>query len=223
MTLGLCLVAIRLVAADEPTGQKTANSREVLQGLQKRMASVHSISLEFKQERRLKLFDDPLITEGMMLIESPDRIRWETTTPYQSLLLGNGKSIAQFERIGADWKKLSSPPAMKHVMQQMTLMQQGKFDALSGDFDIQVSTGAMTIITLVPKNKDLRGMLASLEVRMLPDLSATREVVMNEPGGDFTKIAFSHEQREVKFPAGTFDLAKPVDIAAVKAAVGHAP
>jgi len=65
--------------------------------------------------------------------------------------------------------------------------------------------------------------LSSLEVKMAPDFSATREVVMHEPDGDFTRILFSREKRDMKFPPGTFDQTKPLDIAAVKAAMGNAP
>jgi hypothetical protein len=46
---------------------------------------------------------------------------------------------------------------------------------------------------------------------------------MNEPSGEFTRIIFHLEKRGVKFPPGTFDQTKPLDIAAVKAALGHAP
>jgi hypothetical protein len=66
-------------------------------------------------------------------------------------------------------------------------------------------------------------MLASLEIRMQPDFSTTREVVMHEPGGDLTRIIFNREKRNVKFPPKAFDQAKPLDIAAVKTAVGDAP
>ena len=62
------------------------------------MAAVRSVYMEFTQERHLSLFAEPLKSEGVMLIEKPDRIRWETTAPYQSILLGDHKSVAQFER-----------------------------------------------------------------------------------------------------------------------------
>ena len=54
---------------------------------------------------------------------------------------------------------------------------------------------------MVPKDKDVRTMLASLEIRMEPDFSATREVVMNEPNGDKTRILFRREKRGVKLLA----------------------
>ena len=112
---------------------------------------------------------------------------------------------------------------LKRVMEQMSLMHQGKLDALTADFTLSVATGSVAVVTMVPKDKDVRTMLASLEIRMEPDFSATREVVMNEPGGDKTRILFRREKRAVKFPAGTFDQLKPLDVAAIKAAANDAP
>jgi hypothetical protein len=58
---------------------------------------------------------------------------------------------------------------------------------------------------------------------MQPDFSGTRAVVMNEPGGDLTRITFHNEKRDARFPAGSFDQIKPLDLAAVQAAVKNAP
>ena len=197
----------------------------VLADLQHKMASVKSVYLEFTQERVLKLFSEPLKTEGVMLIERPDKIRWETTAPYQSILLGDQKSVAQFEFNDGKWEKLKLgfPQLLQRVMQQMALMNQGKLDALMTDYSISVSTGAMTVLTMIPKDENVRSMMSSLEVHLPPDLSATREVVMNEPNGDLTRITFKNEKRDVNFPADTFDQAKPLAIAAVQTAVKNAP
>jgi outer membrane lipoprotein-sorting protein len=211
--------------AADPALQPVSNPGPILDDLQRKMSSLRSVYLEFTQERHLKLFTEPLKSEGVMLMERPNQIRWETTAPYQSILLGNDKSVAQFERTDGEWKKLrlGFPEMLKRVMEQMSLMHQGKVDALTRDFTVAVATGAVAVVTLVPKDKTVREMLASLEIRMQPDLSATREVVMNEPTGEFTKIIFQRERRDVKFPPNTFDQTKPVDIAAVKVATSNAP
>ena len=211
--------------ADEPTFKPVSDARPILQDLQRKMASVESVYLEFTQERQLKLFSEPLKSEGVMLIKKPDQIRWETTAPYQSILLGNKKSVAQFERNDGKWEKLKLgfPQMLKRVMDQMTLMHQGNLEALTSDFTVNVSTGKVAIITMIPKDKEVRSMLASLEIRMKPDFSATTEVVMNEPGGDLTRIIFRREKRNATIPPGAFDQIKPLDVAAIKAAVGHEP
>ena len=218
------LAALTAFSAPGDPPPATAPS-PVLQALQQQMASVRSVYLEFTQERDLKLFSEPLKSEGVMLIERPDRIRWETTAPYQSILMSDQKSVAQFEFNDGKWEKLKLgfPQLLQHVMQQMALMNQGKLDALKADYTITATTGALTVLTLVPKDENVRGMLSSLEIHLPPDLSEMREVVMNEPNGDLTRITFHNQQRGVAFPASTFDQAKPLELAAVKAALKNAP
>lgn len=223
--IGLLLTGTARSAESDTAVQPVADPRPILEDLQRKMKSVTSVYFEFAQERQLKLFAEPLKSEGVMLIDQPDQIRWETTAPYQSILLGNHKSVAQFERTDGEWKKLKLgfPQMLKRVMEQMSLMHQGKLDALTRDFTISVVTGSVAVVTMVPKDENVRAMLVSLEIRMQPDFSATREVVMNEPGGDLTRIIFHREKRDVKVPPGAFDQTKPLDLAAIKAAVGDGP
>ncbi len=207
-----------LTAAEIPL-TPVADPAPLLAELQRKMSTLTTVYLEFDQERHLALFSEPLKSSGVMVIDRPDLIRWETTTPYQSILLGNRKSVAQFEQVDGKWKKLKLgfPQMLKRVMEQMSLMHQGKLDALTADFTLSVATGSVAVVTMVPKDKDVRSMLASLEIKMEPDFSATREVVMNEPNGDKTRILFRREKRGVKLPAGTFDQTKPLDVAAIQA------
>jgi outer membrane lipoprotein-sorting protein len=220
------LLAFALLAAADAPLQPVADPQPILQDLQHKMSSLGSVYFELTQERHLKLFTEPLTSEGVMLIERPDRIRWETTVPYQSILLGDKKSVAQFEYADGEWKKLKLgfPQMLQRVMDQMALMNQGRLDALTGDYAISVATNSsVAVVTLVPKDENARAMLSSLEVKMLPDFSATREVVMHESNGDYTRIVFNRERRNVAFPPGTFDQGKPVPIGLIRASVSHAP
>jgi outer membrane lipoprotein-sorting protein len=221
----LLLLAVIVRAADAPPLTPVADPKPILADLQQKMSSLTSVYLEFTQERQLKLFAEPLKSEGVMLMDRPGLIRWETTSPYQSILLGSQKAVAQFEFADGKWTKLKLgfPQMLKRVMDQMTLMHQGKIDALTSDFTVSVATGAVTVVTMVPKDENVRALLTALEIHLHPDLSATREVVMREPGGDFTRIIFNREKRNVKFPETTFDQTKPLDIAAIKTAANHAP
>ena len=206
-------------------GHTLAAPPQTLMDLQQKMAGVKSVYLEFTQERVLKLFSDPLKSEGVMLVERPDEIRWETTAPYQTILLGDHNSVAQFEFNDGKWEKLKLgfPQLLQRVMQQMSAMNQGNIGAMLTDYNASVATNTDVVLTFVPKDENVRGMMSSLEVHLPPDLSTTREVVMNEPDGDLTRITFQNEKRDVTFPAGTFDQTKPLAIADVKAAVKVAP
>src|SRR5215471_5652076 len=218
------LATIASLAAESPL-QPLANPTPLLQDLHRKMSALDSVYFEFTQERHLKLFAEPLKSEGVMLIQRPDQIRWETTSPFQSILMGNHETVAQFEKEDGQWRKLKLgfPQMLRRVMEQMSLMHQGKMDALTADFNVSVATGAVAVVTLKPKDETVRSVLPSLEIHMLPDFSTTREVVMNEPNGDLTRILFREEHRDVKFPPGTFDQNKPVDVSVIKKAVGRGP
>src|SRR5882762_310840 len=220
------LVLVTLTAnAAETSLHPVANPAPVLEDLHRKMSALDSVYFEFTQERQLKLFAEPLKSEGVLLIGRPDKIRWETTSPFQSILMGNHESVAQFEKEDGQWKKLKLgfPQMLRRVMEQMSLMHQGKMEALTGDFNVSVATGAVAVVTLKPKDESVRSVLSSLEIHMLPDFSTTREVVMNEPNGDLTRILFREEHRDVKLPPGTFDQNKPIDVAVIKKAVGRGP
>jgi outer membrane lipoprotein-sorting protein len=221
----LASVFAAFAATNESRSQTVSDPQPILRDLQQKMSSVNSVYLEFTQERVLKLFSEPLKSEGVMLIERPGKIRWETTAPYQTILLGDKNSVAQFEFNDGKWEKLKLgfPQLLQHVMQQMSAMNQGRLDALTNDYSASVATNGETVVTMIPKDENMREMMSSLEVHMQPDFSATREIVLNEPDGDLTRIIFQNEKRGVKFPAGTFDQASPLEISAVKAAVKNAP
>src|SRR5262245_45418516 len=78
-------VALRLLtfiaAADESALVPVADPAPLLQELGRKMAAVRSVYLEFTQERHLKLFNEPLKSQGLMLIDKPGLIRWETLSP----------------------------------------------------------------------------------------------------------------------------------------------
>jgi outer membrane lipoprotein-sorting protein len=227
MRWALAVLALTTLTGNtaETSLHPVANPAPVLEDLHRKMSALNTVYFEFTQERHLKLFAEPLKSEGVLLIGRPDKIRWETTSPFQSILMGNHETVAQFEKEDGQWKKLKLgfPQMMRRVMEQMSMMHQGKMDALTADFNVSVATGSVAVVTLIPKDQSIRSVLSSLEIHMTPEFSTTREVVMNEPNGDLTRILFREEHRDVNLPPGTFDQNKPVDVAQIKKAVGRGP
>jgi len=85
---------VTAATAQDPLLQPLADSRPVLQELQRKMSEVRSLYLEFTQERHLKLFSEPLKSEGVMLFDRPTLIRWETISQWRSLkaTMANGQN-----------------------------------------------------------------------------------------------------------------------------------
>src|SRR6266576_2015884 len=66
------LMSASVTMADDSSLKPLADPRPILQDLQRKMSSLRSVYLDFTQERHLKLFTEPLKSEGVMLMERPN-------------------------------------------------------------------------------------------------------------------------------------------------------
>lgn len=188
------------------------------------LGGTKSVWSEFRQERVLSLFDDPLVTTGVMIFQSPSRVRWETTEPYHSALLADGKEVAQYEWIGSERKRINIgyPRGLRRMMSEISALHQGRLAEKTKEYDLRAWRGESIRIEMVPKDRGLREIVSSIEFEMTPDFSRTLRIVMNEPNGDLTRIIVEGERRDVKLDPATFRLADPPPLESVRPAAPEA-
>lgn len=206
----LVLAAVHAAAGAGPESGALAHE-DIRAQIRERMLSARNVCSRFEQERRLSLFDQPMLSEGIMVFEAPDRIRWETTAPYHSLFIADGPDTGQFEWLDGKRVKLAMklPRAMLKVLAQISAIHQGRLDEAEKDFDITIRTGDPAAIIFTPKTGPGRALLEAIELSMSPDFSETRRVEMREPNGDSMRINIKSEKRGVRLPPGAFDLEEP--------------
>lgn len=230
IAVGLCTAGV-VSAGDEPPTPPSAPRLEAaardpvsreppsLADVQQALSRARTVLSRFTQERHLALFDEPLRSEGFLCSESSGRLRWEITDPYRSILVSDGRGVAQFEWINEAWQKLDLglADALEAVVRQIGLVIQGRY----GDEDTgyAVTTGhdgEGPVLTLVPRAPALRRMLDSIEVQLAPDLRGTRQVLLRETSGDYTRIRFSDQQINGAFLEDTFNRTQPLPLETVR-------
>ncbi|MCX7806358.1 MAG: outer membrane lipoprotein carrier protein LolA [Planctomycetota bacterium] len=208
-------------AAGPGDARDQEESKRLIADIKASLGGIRSLWCEFRQVRRLKLFEEPLESRGAIMFERPRSIRWETTSPYRSCIVSNGGTPAQFEWRDGRRVRLDSPfpRPMGKVLDQIAAMHRGDFEALGREYEITAARrdGGVSL-TMIPRDPGAGRVFSSLEIRMPADLSEVREVVLSEPGGDSTTISFEGGRRDVTFPDGTFDTRDPADIETVRAA-----
>jgi outer membrane lipoprotein-sorting protein len=205
----------------QPTNPPAAVS---LEDISRAMAKADTVFSRFTQERHLSLFNEPLRSEGYLCFQKPGRVRWETTRPYKSILVSDGRGVAQFEWVDDKWRKLDLglADALQNVVAQIAGVMEGRYTSDRRSYAASVTNSADgPVITLVPRDQAMRKMLAAIEVHLAPDLQATRRVVLRETGGDTTDIRFSEQVVGLVLPEKTFDRSAPVAIEQVRAASGR--
>jgi outer membrane lipoprotein carrier protein len=183
------------------------------------LASAKTVFTHFVQERHLSLLTEPLRSEGYLCFEQPERIRWEVTSPYKSILVSDGSGVAQFEWVDEKWQKLELglAAAMQQVVAQIAGVMKGQYTHNSREYSVALSNPpAGPVITLTPRNERMRRMIQAIEVHLAPDLKATRQVVLRENNGDYTDIRFDHQVVNLKFDGQTFDQAAPLGVERIR-------
>ncbi|MGA2139405.1 MAG: outer membrane lipoprotein carrier protein LolA [Verrucomicrobiia bacterium] len=219
----IVLVFLMLVAGS--AGAQTNEVAVFLKRLGRTTAKAETLFVEFAQERHLALFEEPLRTEGFLVFQKPNSIRWEVTKPYRSILVCTGSNAAQFEQTDGKWKRLdlSYMKSIPNFVGGMAMFLEGRYVEQPQDYEFSVRAENGTVLTLKPKQKQASQFIAAFELRFGDDLAAgARQVTLRQPDGDWTSIQFTNQVANQPLPAGTFDLQAPVVVETVRKAVRDA-
>jgi len=185
------------------------------------VADLKTLFSPFQQERRMELLSEPLLSRGVIIVEKPGKIRWETTEPYQSILIANNKSVAQFECMNGRWQKLNTgyAAAMKRVMDSVALIWGGDLAGQEKDYALAARFGDDTVLVMTPRRADLGEFVSSIEMHFEKDLTAAKSVILKEPNGDATVIRFLQQHVNVSLTPKCFDVDSPTPLDRIRQAI----
>jgi hypothetical protein len=190
----LLAAAIGSEAAGEPFS--LARLREVGQG-------IATLRLPFTQEKHLALFDEPVISAGVIEISRPlAAVRWEYTG--RSVLVLSEGRVRRWGGDGVEEDAGADAPGTRAARGQMQALLSGDWSALEDLFTVTPDPGGAATLTLTPRSPDLAKYIATIAIAFAPDLSAPRELAVVAADGDRTLYRFGEAQRDVALPASRF-------------------
>ncbi len=193
-------------AADLPP----AETQSLLKNLQEHRAKFPSLTADFTEEKTTHLLTKPLVSEGTISFQVPNRFRREVKGSSPSLTISDGAKLWIYY------------PAFKEA-ELYTLGQRQFFDdsiaALTAGLNFQnvekfyTCTAAREAggyhLALTPRTGGLRRMVKELAVFVDADFKIQRtEATL--PKGDRVVTAYKN-QRPAPLPASTFDFTPPAD------------
>jgi outer membrane lipoprotein-sorting protein len=191
----------------EPRRLSEAELKDFLGRLEKNLADLKSLKTNFIQERHLSIFSDVVESKGVLLFVSPDKVRFEITEPFRSVMIANHKSVAKYELVEGKWKKLKlgSPDIILAVTGEIATWLKGRFGEKKDFYEIHAVGGKSVTIVLTPKNEEMKKHISSMELAVAENEKSIMFVVIRERGEDFTKIIFSGERVNESIPGKYFD------------------
>jgi outer membrane lipoprotein-sorting protein len=184
----------------------------LLQKMTGTLQSVKSLKADFVQERHLSLFLDVLSAKGRLYFEMPDRLRWELSEPYASVLIFNGGNVAKFiqERGKLVKMKLGMEDILQEVLKQIISIMRGNFKKMRDVYDISLFQGKDYRLSMRPSSAGLSKIITSLDLSIDPDSSHVTKITIREPQGDYIEIKFSGEEENRTLDNRLFDLNSPL-------------
>jgi outer membrane lipoprotein-sorting protein len=215
-SIPLVLVLCSLLVTTAPAGAEDAKPLppaerdEFLAALEAELSAVSSLKVHFRQERELAILTEPVVSQGVLAFVRPDRLHWEWTSPYPSLLVLNRGRVERFDVDRGELRRLrpAGEEMMRSIALQMTRWLQGRFRDASDLFNVEVMAGEESKIVLEPTTEGMGEVLISVEV-VLGENPRVSRVVLRSPRDELTVMHYFNEQRDVELAEGLFDLSAP--------------
>lgn len=176
------------------------------QRLTARGKQTRTLSAEFVQTKKLRLFRTEVTTRGRLSYQAPDHLRWETLPPDASTLLVVGNR-AELRLPGERPRVLDlrRDRAMATLVEQLMVWLGARpADRLSQWYRVELDRSEGTHrLTLRPRSDAVRKRVSQVVVTLAKDLSLQR-IELSHPGGDRSTITFPTVRRNQPLPKGIF-------------------
>ncbi|MBE9545187.1 MAG: outer membrane lipoprotein carrier protein LolA [Proteobacteria bacterium] len=151
--------------------------------------TVTSVRAGFTQEKHMKMLVRPLVSEGVLLFQGPDSLRWEYKHPVQSiLLLYKGKTRRFVQKSGRLVEDASANlQSMQVVVQEITQWLNGRFDD-NPAFAARLEPGRK--IVLAPRDESFARLIQRIEILLSDRPAVIKSVMIFESEDSFTKLDF---------------------------------
>ena len=164
---------------------------EVMQTLTQAAASMQCMNCHFTQQKTMAMLAEPTVAEGLMSYNSPDKMRWEYTSPYSFALLVDGEKITKITDGNEEILDAKSGRMYQGIVNIIMSSATGQklFDKSMFNVDIQ-DVGDFWKAEMLPKKHNMKRMFAMLTFYFGKDDNIIKKVEMTEAGGDVTTIQF---------------------------------
>lgn len=199
------IVFCLLLAVLLPAGPLQAG--EATRQLQDFFAAKGAISARFVQTVQGAAFAQPQESHGFLLMQRPGKFRWDYETPYQQLIVADGRSLWIYDK---DLEQVIVKPLDQALGDTPAMLLSGQ-GSLEGRFvvsELPEPREGLYWVQLLPRQEDP----SFKELRLGFNDNGLAAMELVDGFGQLTRLEFSSLREDVKVPAGSFDFAPPAGV-----------
>jgi outer membrane lipoprotein-sorting protein len=204
----VALVAAMVLAPSLAPAAEALPLGDVVKKVDAAKAGTETLSGEFTQKNRVKLFKQELTSKGRLYFKKPRQIRWEYTAPDPSVMtLDGNKATLTTPGAAAQVFDLDKDATMRAIFDQLlTWLGPGSLAAARDDYELATAgTAAAPVLTMTPKLASAIGKaFTRIELRLDGRTWLMKSILLVEKNGDEKEIDFGKLSRNAKLPADAF-------------------
>lgn len=199
-------ITLLLLLVTGPAAAANPELQPLLDELKKAAATTENLSGNFVQEKQLAIFAATLTSQGRMVYQAPDRLRWELLEPVASGFVLNGEKGERWNGLSRERGRFSidSDPVMGMIARQLLAWARVDMDWLEQRYEMALDSSQPLQLRLTPRDAGEATFINHLLIQFADDRRYVAEVLLVEEGGDSTRLRFSGVQVNGVLAADTF-------------------
>lgn len=164
---------------------------EIMEMLTQQAASMQCMNCRFTQQKTMAMLAEPTVSEGLMNYNSPDKMRWEYTSPYSFALLVDGEKITKITDGNEEMLDAKSGRMYQGIVSIIMSSATGQKLFDKSMFDVAITDdGEFWKAEMKPKKHNMKRMFSMLTFYFAKSTNIINKVEMTEASGDVTTIQF---------------------------------
>ena len=185
---------------------QAAPDTTVLDAWLKRQTSVTSLEASFTQERKLPSLKSPVSTPGKLMMQRPDKLRWELGNPIETLAVSDGTTMTLLQASDKSARQVGtdSPQAKQFsFLGGNALASPEAFREAFEITDWRVSSGIHQY-TLQPKERRMRANVPWVFLDIDPASNELRALELEMKDKSRIRTVFTNTKLNGKLPTSAF-------------------
>lgn len=183
------------------------NTEEWTRKISEETAKIKNLKADFQQKKVLSFLENPIESTGTFWFEQENKIRWEYQTPYPYLIVMKNGMLTITDEGQETTTDLSSNMMFEQLSSLIAGSIQGSLlnedDAYRKEF---LQDEKSVIVRFNPLSEQLLSYLKYIEIHFNKETLQVDELIMMEPGEDYTQIRFINSKINTEFVGDVFKL-----------------
>jgi len=144
---------------------------------------IETLQCDFSQEKTSTLISEKAEARGVLLYQTPSKLRWEYNTPTPSTLILNGNNALLLDKNG---QKTGDERMVKQLGAIIISMINGSGITQNKQFSAEYFEidNSLLLIVLTPVQKRLKDFYNTIEVKIDINTMLANNIILNEKTGD---------------------------------------